>query len=1585
MQPRINSTPTVAPIDLNTASDLSSSFLTSSSSSTPNSSSTCDPPLSTLGRIIALNQRHQKEVTSNPMSTNDPLDESELLNGSDKNGRIQQSQQPKKTPKPQKPLRSSPPTSPSIQPIPQPQQQNAQNNPPQIVPVDIVKDQAGEIIQHIPVVALDISTAAITPTVVPTSSSTSPQAVIVHPQRDSMGGSETEWKSIQDVVSVEAGVDQKEHQTQDNLDEETHSTNFTISVSKPPEENKKEQKTIAPSSSASSSFSSSSSTSSSLRSVDSSSQRNFTSMWHRISMMQRPIQAMRSGLEGNGGGGVTRRSSMYTGTPTTPASAGVDYNRDSPTLGSTSFAKRQTMMSMGTGGNMLPNAALTIDASNSSSQSASVQSPQSQLPLAPRLAQQILGALEQLLIAPLPPDALPELENIRDSMSAVAQLIEASMKDATLLADHGTDVEVLSELLRHQHTFDAKAVDSYRASAANFPFEMYQYRQWATPVYLAKSPIPRVLNPPLSHLASAATLAKSPVAGPSGSRIVGGGGGSTKSQRYIVTIHMPPPPLFPVFNGSDKPQKFELDTALDATIDSLIRRTLVLYYESIPEKSLPKVPAHILSAIQSLSSEEPQQNTLFSKLILKVLGLKDYFMPFRRLDEHEHVRHAIRHSMTIELLIVEHPTPLQPGVPPTLPPVSDDALANIDPVAAAQARHDKLLEMTKSLSEMWHKIAGWRAEFERKIPKNLIDVSSSSSSSASSFATQSIHQSGTNGGASATPIAKPITRDLFVDSATSVRTRIYAPVAMPWKSPMANSLKNEEEESKSSSKNANLPSLASSPKPPSTSQFSRDPLLEDASTKMLHVRTTSLSNLQSVQLKSPSSYSIASSSISQSIPRNPSLLQYIPIRSLSGIPFQVRIVGAERVSARSLPRLAHSSLGGGVENALPSNENVDLFVRIALVHGMERLSHPTANSTQTPLVRWDSSQPRFNSTWNRNQWLTPAPSNLNSTNIPLSKLPPATKILFLLYATPSPSKASAVGSSVGESSSSSVNGSSALSEKELEANRLNRMHSGPLGNSNNKLHRMHSGAASSRMLDSRKSAIAQKGMNEKKEEDEKVESVDAASTAATSASHLALSTTSRLGSNTTTKANNEILLGFSSIQLMDESGQMRSGLMTLNLWTFFCGIHDKSYNYGSMTGNREDLNQIMRSTNRHVPMPWPPKGGDKEADTWMNLGPFAPGASSSHAPPNPLGAHNMFAQLTVEFQKFTLPVVCPIEMRSVPPPSGSSAKLISLSLHPKSLDKLDRRQLAILLRSDPLYQLKSSDLQLLWLCRRHLVHFPNMLPKFFQSIDWTNVHLVEEAHSLLKVWAPPIDAVHALELLDAKFPDMIVREYAVNKLDTRMDDAELQLYLLQLTQCLKFEPYHSSPLSRFLIRRSLSNPYQIGHHFFWHLKAEMCHLDFQERFTLILEEYLSSAGLHAIILRTQANAVNKLQKIAELIVKLKVEQKASDAVATKEYHAALHKLNRDFFDRLPGTGTFQVPLHPKLEAKRLIVDKCRFMSSKKVPLWLVFENGDPHPNAQPIYIIFKSGDDLRQDILTLQLLKIMDKVSQGNGENKAEH
>jgi len=74
----------------------------------------------------------------------------------------------------------------------------------------------------------------------------------------------------------------------------------------------------------------------------------------------------------------------------------------------------------------------------------------------------------------------------------------------------------------------------------------------------------------------------------------------------------------------------------------------------------------------------------------------------------------------------------------------------------------------------------------------------------------------------------------------------------------------------------------------------------------------------------------------------------------------------------------------------------------------------------------------------------------------------------------------------------------------------------------------------------------------------------------------------------------------------------------------------------------------------------------------------------------------------------------------------------------------------------------------------------------------------------------------ALELL--LFTSPIIRKYAVSRLK-HLSNNELFLYLLQLVQAVKVEPYHDSALARFLIDRSVANPDRIGHFFFWYLKV----------------------------------------------------------------------------------------------------------------------------------------------------------------------
>jgi len=219
-----------------------------------------------------------------------------------------------------------------------------------------------------------------------------------------------------------------------------------------------------------------------------------------------------------------------------------------------------------------------------------------------------------------------------------------------------------------------------------------------------------------------------------------------------------------------------------------------------------------------------------------------------------------------------------------------------------------------------------------------------------------------------------------------------------------------------------------------------------------------------------------------------------------------------------------------------------------------------------------------------------------------------------------------------------------------------------------------------------------------------------------------------------------------------------------------------------------------------------------------------------------------------------------------------------------------------------------------------------------------------------------------VQLLDAKFADRKIRETAVRFLD-RLNDFELNDYLLQLVQVLKYEPKHFSALACWLLRRALQNRMLIGNAFFWHLQAEMHVPEISERYGLLLEMYLRGCGEQRDELMRQLDLVKKLRLVANSIKDVPLNRR----------RAVLQQRLKE----LPLPERYQLPLDPCRFASTLAIERCKSMDSAKAPLWLVFDNAEE--NGDQIWLIFKSGDDLRQDLLTLQMLGIMDKLWKKEG------
>ncbi|CAK4644927.1 hypothetical protein AeMF1_007083 [Aphanomyces euteiches] len=301
---------------------------------------------------------------------------------------------------------------------------------------------------------------------------------------------------------------------------------------------------------------------------------------------------------------------------------------------------------------------------------------------------------------------------------------------------------------------------------------------------------------------------------------------------------------------------------------------------------------------------------------------------------------------------------------------------------------------------------------------------------------------------------------------------------------------------------------------------------------------------------------------------------------------------------------------------------------------------------------------------------------------------------------------------------------------------------------------------------------------------------------------------------------------------------------------------------------------------------------------------------------------------------------------------------------------------SIILR-DPLFKLSDFQKAILWRHRLQFIDAFEALRHVLSCVNWRSSHEVQEMLVLLPRWAKPHHPAGYIVLLDVEFSHQGVREFAVERLG-EMADSTFSYFLPQLVQALKYENYHVSHLAKLLIRRAIENPNQIGFDLFWAMKVEAHNTQWRERYGLLLNAYADVCSQKMrVILELQDKLFSEKGEFEQICQEIK--SLAHQGKTHSELRAALHARLETLNETLP--LSYQLPLDPRVEVGKIVVKKCKIMSSAKLPLWLEFENAES--GGEPIVIIFKAGDDVRQDCLTLQLIRLMDEMWREDGMDLA--
>ena len=475
-------------------------------------------------------------------------------------------------------------------------------------------------------------------------------------------------------------------------------------------------------------------------------------------------------------------------------------------------------------------------------------------------------------------------------------------------------------------------------------------------------------------------------------------------------------------------------------------------------------------------------------------------------------------------------------------------------------------------------------------------------------------------------------------------------------------------------------------------------------------------------------------------------------------------------------------------------------------------------------------------------------------------------------------------------------------------------------------------------------------------------------------------------------------IGGTSVSLFGRKGLFRSGQMDLVVWPGVAGGEESP---GKLRDtDKEQYHRLAKLSKKY-------HDGKIPAVDWLDRITFAEIQRISHKDKSSSAKlylniefpHTMDKDLPISVVYFELGPVSALppavsQFCPLPDPDIGLDNLIEAKHHklarsartglserdmrpdPETRDKLN-----YILQTPVTQALSSTELDLLWRFRYYLANNKKALSKFIKCVKWEVEVEAEQAMEVITSHWVPIDVEDALELLGPNWSHPPLRRYAVSRL-AQATDEDLQMYLLQLVQALKYDRENSAEkrrernksdrdyqdLSAFLNMRA-SNHESLANYLYWYLQIEIEEEDSFKADNIamyreVLDNFLAVTPFRET-LEKQNKFISSLVQLVSTVKegggdRLKMIEKMKQLLTDSE------QFNIDFtnFPPLP------LPLDPSIRVCGIKPSKVTLFKSSLMPARLTFTTD----KEEDYVAIFKNGDDLRQDQLILQIISLMDKL-----------